>query len=166
MNTTQTNDSPITQDNLNSFLEFEQEAINNIAAEVKKDEARILKFSRLFHIPKKEGIIKEMKKANIFQANGEIELKDIHKLNPAHQNYFFEKTQIAIRTASNRKHISSSERLDMMEKMLLTKFNDDTIKGYMIEKYKDKDVYDTAADSEEIKYKKSVKKFKLEMKLD
>ena len=163
MNNNQTSDSPITQDNLNSFLELEQEAINNIAAEVKKDEARILKFSRLFNIPEKEGIIKKMKEDAIFLANGEIKLKDIHKLDPAHQDYFFEKTQIAIRTASNRKHISSKERLDMMEKMLLTKFNDDKIKGYMIEKYKDKGVYDTADDSEEIKFKKSVKKFKLEM---
>jgi hypothetical protein len=165
MNSTQTSDSPITQDNLNSFLEFEQEAINNIAAEVKKDEARILKFSRLFHIPQKEGIIKEMKDGGIFQANDHIKLEDIHKLDPAHQNYFFEKTQIAIRTASDRKHISSNERLDMMEKMLLTKFDDVIIKDYMIEKYKDQDIYD-AGDTSEIKFKNSVKKFKLEMKLD
>jgi hypothetical protein len=36
----------------------------------------------------------------------------------------------------------------------------------MIEKYKDKDVYDIAADSEKIKFTKSVIKFKLEMKLN
>ena len=53
-----------------------------------------------------------------------------------------------------------------MEKMLLTKFDDDIIQGYMIEKYKDKEVYDAVADSEKIKFTKSVKKFKLEMKLD
>ena len=166
LNKDQVTDQKITEKNLENFLEFEQEAINNIAAEVKKDQASILKFSRLFHIPEKEGIIKKMKDDDIFQANGEIELKDIHKLDPAHQDYFFEKTQIAIRTASNRKHISSSERLDMMEKMLLTKFDDDIIQGYMIEKYKDKEVYDAVADSEKIKFTKSVKKFKLEMKLD
>jgi len=166
LNKNKSGDELITEGNLENFLEFEQEAINNIAAEVKKDEARILKFSRLFHIPEKEGIIKKMKVDGIFLANGDIELKDIHKLDPAHQDYFFEKTQIAIRTASNRKHISSNERLDMMEKMLLTKFDDDTIKGYMIEKYKDKEVYDAVADSEKIKFTKSVKKFKLEMKLD
>jgi hypothetical protein len=165
LNKDQVNDQIITEKNLENFLEFEQEAINNIAAEVKKDEARILKFSRLFHIPEKVGIIKEMKKNDLFQDNGDIELRDIHKLDPAHQDYFFEKTQIAIRTATNRKHISSSERLDMMEKMLLTKFDDDIIQGYMIEKYKDKEVYDAVADSEKIKFTKSVKKFKLEMKL-
>jgi hypothetical protein len=166
LNQNKTGDQKITEENLENFLEFEQEAINNIAAEVKKDEAWGLKFSRLFHIPAKVGIMKKMKEDGLLQANGEIKLADIHKLDTASQNYFFEKTQIAIRTASNRKHISSSERLDMMEKMLLTKFNDDTIKGYMIEKYKDKDVYDTAADSEKIKFTKSVKKFKLEMKLN
>jgi hypothetical protein len=165
MNNNQTSDSPITQDNLNSFLELEQEAINNIAAEVKKDEARILKFSRLFHIPEKEGIIKKMKADGIFQANGDIELKDSHKLDPAHQDYFFEKTQIAIRTASDRKHISSNERLDMMEKMLLTKVDDVVIRNYMIKKYEGKKVYEEHEKKED-KFTKSVTKFKLEMKLD
>ena len=158
----------ITRGNFDLFLECEKEAIYNIAEEVEEDKTFTQKFYRTFHIPKKDEIIKEMAPVidrNKLMLKG-ITLEDIYNLQPDHQDYFFNKTQIAIRTASNRKHISSKERLDMMEEILLTKADDSEIKKFMIDKYKDKDVYDTAADSEEIKFKKSVKKFKLEMKLD
>jgi len=156
---------PITPDNLATFLKLERLTILSIKKEVVDEKSLTKSFFKIFHLPQKETIIADLVKKGVINFD-KIEEADINDLDPTASDYFFEKTQIAIRTASNRKHISSSERLDMMEKMLLTKFNDDTIKGYMIEKYKDKDVYDTAADSEKIKFTKSVIKFKLEMKLN
>jgi len=154
----------ITEGNLENFLEYEQKAINNIAEEAKKEEDWKKRYFIRFRLPqKKDEIIKEMKKNRLFQYDN-IKVDDIHKLDPAHQNYFFEKTKDAIKTASNRKHISSGERLDMMEKMLLTKHDDNVIKSYMLTKYENQKVYEDN-DTETVKYKKSVKKFKLEMKL-
>jgi hypothetical protein len=94
----------------------------------------------------------------------EITSEDIYNLDPAQQDYFFEKTQIAIKTASNRKHISSNERLDMMEKILKTKEGDSAITEFMIKKYENKKVYEIN-DTQAKKFEKSVEKFKLEMKL-
>ena len=154
----------ITEGNLENFLEFEQKAINNISEEAKKEEDWKKRYFIRFRLPqKKDEIIKEMKKNRLFQYDN-IKVDDIHKLDPAHQNYFFEKTKDAIKTASNRKHISSGERLDMMEKMLLTKHDDNVIKSYMLNKYENQKVYEDN-DTEKVKYIKSVKKFKLEMKL-
>ena len=51
-----------------------------------------------------------------------------------------------------------------MEKLLLTKHDDAIIKNYMIDKYKDQKVYE-AADTDKVKYTKTIKKFKLELKL-
>ena len=167
LNKNKSGDELITEGNLENFLEFEQEAINNIAAEVKKEEeTKRGIISYFIKQQTKEKIIKMMKdkKPPLYQYD-DIKLEDIHKLDPAHQDYFFEKTQIAIRTASDRKHISSNERLDMMEKMLLTKVDDVVIRNYMIKKYEGKKVYEEHEKKED-KFTKSVTKFKLEMKLD
>jgi hypothetical protein len=112
----------------------------------------------------KDKIIRKDEFDKLFDANRDIKLENILNLDPADQDYFFEKTQIAIRTASNRKRFSSKERLDMMEKILLTKADDLAITKFMIDKYKDKDVYDDA-DDPKIQFTKSVIKFKKEMEI-
>jgi len=167
INKNKVGNTDITKANLESFLELEQQAINNIVKEVKKEEeTKRGIISYFIKQQTKEKIIKMMKdkKPPLYQYD-DIKLEDIHKLEPAHQDYFFNKTQTAIKEASDRKFISSNERLDKIETLLLTKFDDVIIKDYMIEKYKDQDIYD-AGDTSEIKFKNSVKKFKLEMKLD
>jgi predicted transcriptional regulator len=153
----------ITTENFDLFLDYEKEAIKNIATEVKKDEY-YKKYWASFMLQNKDKIIRKDEFDNLFDANGDIKLENILKLDPADQDYFFEKTQIAIRTASNRKRFSSKERLDMMEKILLTKADDSAITKFMIDKYKDKDVYNNT-DDPKIQFTKSVIKFKKEMEI-
>jgi hypothetical protein len=88
---------------------------------------------------------------------------EIHKLSPEMQDYFFDKTQEAIKAACNRQHISANERLDMIEELLLTKQNDAVIKSYMLDKYINQEVYE-GGDTEKVKFTKSVKKYILQMK--
>jgi hypothetical protein len=164
LNAGKVSDLQITKANFELFLDYEKEAIYNIADEVEEYKTFTESFYRAFHIPKKDEIIKNMAIDREKLMLKEITSEDIYKLDPAHQDYFFEKTQIAIKTASNRKHISSNERLDMMEKILKSKAGNSAITEFMIDKYKDKKVYEVN-DTLEKKFEKSVEKFKLEMKL-
>lgn len=52
----------------------------------------------------------------------------------------------------------------MLTEMLLTKHDDYVIRGYMIDKYKDSNVY-KVGDSDKIQFTQSVNRFKLDMKL-
>jgi hypothetical protein len=73
---------------------------------------------------------------------------------------------MAIKTASNRKHISTKERLNRLEKLLLTKTNDQKLKQFMITKYIGKGVFienPPPGDPELIRFTKSVGKFKSEI---
>ena len=156
--------SLITEENLEDFLNIEKEVIKNIAKEVSEEEAFRKKFYISFKLPqKKDQIIKEMKFKQLFNYDG-ITVDEIHKISPEMQDYFFDKTQEAIKAACNRQYISANERLDMIEDLLLTKQNDAVIKSYMLDKYKDKDVYGVN-DEEEKKFTNSVKRFKKEMEI-
>jgi len=152
----------ITPENLAYFLTLERNAILSIKKEVVVEKTLTERFSNIFNLPQKETIIADLVKNKVINFE-KIEEADIDNLNPTAKNYFFDKTQESIRRAINRKHISSDERLDMLEKMLLTKFDDYKIRGYMIELYKDKGVYNDA-DSDKVQFTKSVIKFKKEMK--
>ena len=52
----------------------------------------------------------------------------------------------------------------MLIKVLKTKYDDTVIKSYMLDKYKDQNVYENT-ESEKVKFEKSVNKFKKEMEL-
>jgi len=152
----------ITPENLAYFLTLERNAILSIKKEVVAEKTLTERFSNIFNLPQKETIIADLVKNQVINFE-KIEEADINNLDPKAKNYFYDKTQESIRRAINRKHISSDERLDMLEKMLLTKFDDYKIRGYMIELYKDKGVYNDA-DSDKVQFTKSVIKFKKEMK--
>jgi hypothetical protein len=155
--------SLITKENLEDFLKIEAEVIKNIAAELKKEEAFKKRFYLSFRLSqKKDQIYSEMKLIPHFNFEG-ITLEDIHKLSPEMHNYFYDKTQEAIKVACNRQHISASERLDKIETSLLTKQNNAVINSYMLEKYEGQKVYE-ATDTPKEKFTKAVKRYKFELK--
>jgi hypothetical protein len=137
--------------------------IKNIAAELKKEEAFKKRFYLSFRLSqKKDQIYSEMKLIPHFNFEG-ITLEDIHKLSPEMHNYFYDKTQEAIKVACNRQHISATERLDKIETSLLTKQNNAVINSYMLEKYEGQKVYE-ATDTPKEKFTKAVKRYKFELK--
>jgi hypothetical protein len=153
----------ITEKNLEDFLNVEKEVIKNIAAELKKEEAFKKRFYFSFKLPqKKDQIYSEMKLNNLFNFEG-ITSDDIHKLSPEMHDYFYDKTQEAIKVACNRKHISAKERLDKIETLLLTKQNHAVINSYMLKKYEGEKVYEEH-DTPKVKFKKAVIKYKIELK--
>lgn len=154
---------PITPANVATFLEFERSTILSIKKEVADEKTYTTRFLNLFKLPEKETIIANLIEKGAINFDNIAEA-DINNLDPAASNYFFDKTREAIKEKCNRKHISTSERLDMLEKMLLTKHDDYVIRGYMIDKYKDSKIYEVG-DSDKIKFTQSVKKFKIDMKL-
>ena len=155
--------SLITEENLEDFLNVEAEVIKNIAAELKKEEAFKKRFYLSFRLPqKKDQIYREMKLIPLFNFEG-ITSEDIHKLSPEMHNYFYDKTQEAIKVACNRQHISATERLDKIETSLLTKQNNAVINSYMLEMYEGQKVYE-ATDTPKEKFTKSVKRYKFELK--
>jgi hypothetical protein len=156
--------TPITESNLHTFLGLERLTILSIKKEVEDEKSYITQFYNIYGAPKKEKIIADLKAINGFKWD-KLEVKELDKLRADQKDYFFNKTQIAIRTASNRKYISTSERLDMMEKILLTKYDNQGIMEFMLDKYENKGVYGDT-DKPEDKFTKSVKQFKLDMKLD
>jgi hypothetical protein len=155
--------SLITEENLEDFLNVEAEVIKNIAAELKKEEAFKKRFYLSFRLPqKKDQIYREMKLIPLFNFEG-ITSEDIHKLSPEMNNYFYDKTQEAIKVACNRQHISATERLDKIETSLLTKQNNAVINSYMLEMYEGQKVYE-ATDTPKEKFTKAVKRYKFELK--
>ena len=154
---------PITPANVATFLEFERSTILSIKKEVADEKTYTTRFLNLFKLPEKETIIANLIEKGAINFDNIAEA-DINNLDPEASNYFFDKTREAIKEKCNRKHISTSERLDMLEKMLLTKHDDYVIRGYMIDKYKDSKIYEVG-DSDKIKFTQSVKKFKIDMKL-
>ena len=154
---------PITPANVANFLEFERSTILSIKKEVADEKTYTTRFLNLFKLPEKETIIADLIKKGAINFD-KIEEADINNLDPTASNYFFDKTREAIQVASNRKHISANERLDMLTEMLLTKHDDYVIRGYMIDKYKDSNVY-KVGDSDKIQFTQSVNRFKLDMKL-
>ena len=154
---------PITPANVATFLEFERSTILSIKKEVADEKTYTTRFLNLFKLPEKETIIANLIEKGAINFDNIAEA-DINNLDPEASNYFFDKTREAIKEKCNRKHISTSERLDMLEKMLLTKHDDYVIRGYMIDKYKDSNVY-KVGDSDKIQFTQSVNRFKLDMKL-
>ncbi|MDP4913685.1 MAG: DUF4157 domain-containing protein [Saprospiraceae bacterium] len=154
---------PITEANVATFLTLERLTILSIKKEVTAEKNLARRFLKIFKLPQKETIIAELITKGAINFNN-ISEADINNLDPAASDYFFDKTKESIKEACNRKHISTNERLDILEKLLLTKHDDAIIKNYMIDKYKDQKVYE-AADTDKVKYTKTIKKFKLELKL-
>jgi hypothetical protein len=151
--------------NLETFLSMEKSTITSIHDQVIEEKNLKQRFFLLFHNPQKEEIINNLISQGTFPFN-DIELADISTLNPLDSDYFFNKTQMAIKTASNRKHISTKERLNRLEKLLLTKTNDQKLKQFMITKYIGKGVFienPPPGDPEPIRFTKSVSKFKSEI---
>ncbi|MFN9680139.1 MAG: hypothetical protein ACK56V_00835, partial [Bacteroidota bacterium] len=153
----------ITRDNVATFLKLERLTILSIKKEVTDEKSLTTRFFNFFKLPQKEIIIADLIKKGAINFD-KIEEADINNLDPTASNYFFDKTREAIQVASNRKHISANERLDMLTEMLLTKHDDYVIRGYMIDKYKDSNVY-KVGDSDKIQFTQSVNRFKLDMKL-
>lgn len=154
---------PITPANVATFLEFERSTILSIKKEVADEKTYTTRFFNIFKLPQKETIIADLIQKGAINFD-KIEEADINNLDPKASDYFFDKTREAIKEKCNRKHFSASERLDMLEKMLLTKHDDYVIRLYMIDKYKDSKIYEVG-DSDKIKFTQSVKKFKIDMKL-
>lgn len=154
---------PITEANVATFLTLERLTILSIKKEVTAEKNLARRFLNIFKLPQKETIIAELITKGAINFNNITEA-DINNLDPTASDYFFNKTKESIKEACNRKHISTNERLDILEKLLLTKHDDAIIKNYMIDKYKDQKVYE-GADTDKVKYTKTIKKFKLEMKL-
>ena len=155
----------VTINNLETFLSLEKSTIKNIHDQVIKEKNLKQRFFLLFHNPQKEEIINNLISQGTFPFN-DIELADISTLNPLDSDYFFNKTQMAIKTASNRKYISTKERLDRIEKLLLSKQNDQKLKQFIISKYIGKDVFienPPPGDTEPIRFTKSVREFKKEI---
>ncbi|MFN6064557.1 MAG: hypothetical protein ACK49K_14875, partial [Bacteroidota bacterium] len=153
----------ITRDNVATFLKLERLTILSIKKEVTDEKSLTTRFFNFFKLPQKEIIIADLIKKGAINFD-KIEEADINNLDPTASNYFFDKTREAIQVASNRKHISANERLDMLTEMLLTKHDDYVIRGYMIDKYKDSNVY-KVCDSDKIQFTQSVNRFNLDMKL-
>lgn len=154
---------PITPANVATFLKLERLTILSIKKEVADEKSLTTRFFNIFKLPQKETIIADLIKKGAINFD-KIEEADINNLDPTASNYFFDKTRDAIQVACNRKHISANERLNMLTEMLLTKHDDYVIRGYMIDKYKDKNIYNDD-DSDKIKFTRSVNRFKLDMKL-
>ena len=151
--------------NLETFLSMEKSTIKSIHQQVIEEKSLKQRFFLLFHNPQKEDIINNLISQGTFPFN-DIELADISTLNPLDSDYFFNKTQMAIKTASNRKHISTKERLDRLGKLLLSKQSDQKLKQFMITKYIGKGVFienPPPGDPEPIRFTKSVSKFKSEI---
>jgi len=150
--------SLITKENLETFLTVEKEVIKKIAKEVSEEKGFMKQlYAGLSPKPKKVQIILEMKYRRIFRFD-DILLEDIYKLSPEEQDYLYDKTKEAIKVACNRKRISATDRLEKIEKFLLTKENDAVINSYMLELYKGKNVY-KETDTDKEKFILSVKKY-------
>jgi len=160
MNENKTTETPITIANLYKFLEYETSTINKIAEEVKVEKKWYEKIYYIFaDHPKKDSIIKEMREnSRFFIDDDEITLDKIHKLNPKEENYFFNKTRQAIIIASNRTKFSLDERKNDLEKMIKNHSNDPTARKWLIDLYKDSEIY-SDADHIEIKFDKCLAKF-------
>jgi hypothetical protein len=155
----------ITPGNLATFLSSEKSTIKQIHAEVIAEKGFFERIYIKHNPPQKEEIIKNLISQGAFPFN-DIDSADINTLNPSDEDYFFNKTQIAIKTACNRKHVSTKERLDRLEKLLLSKQNDQKMKTFLLSKYKGKGVYKETpppGDPEPDKFIKSVKAFKKEI---
>ena len=155
----------VTINNLETFLSLEKSTITNIHEQVIQEKNLKQRFFLLFHNPQKEEIINNLISKGTFPFN-DIELADISSLDPLDSDYFFNKTQMAIKTASNRKYISTKERLDRIEKLLLSKQNDQKLKQFIISKYIGKGVFienPPPGDTEPIRFTKSVREFKKEI---
>jgi hypothetical protein len=153
----------ITEANVATFLTLERLTILSIKKEVADEKGLTERFFNIFKIPQKETIIADLIQQGAINFDNIAEA-DINNLDPTAFNYFFDKTQKSIKKACDRKHISTNERLDILEKLLLTKHDDAIIKNYMLDKYKDQKIYE-GADTDKVKFTKTVKKFKLDMKL-
>ncbi len=153
----------IDENNLVYFLKLERLTILSIKKEVAAEKSLTTRFFNIFKLPQKETIIADLIKKGAINFD-KIDEADINNLDPAASKYFFDKTRDAIQVACNRKHISANERLNMLTEMLLTKHDDYVIRGYMIDKYKDTNIYNDE-DSDKIKFTRSVNRFKLDMKL-
>ena len=153
----------ITEANVATFLTLERLTILSIKKEVADEKGLTERFLNIFKIPQKETIIADLIQQGAINFDNIAEA-DINNLDPTAFDYFFDKTQKSIKKACDRKHISTNERLDILEKLLLTKHDDAIIKNYMLDKYKDQKIYE-GADTDKVKFTKTVKKFKLDMKL-
>jgi hypothetical protein len=149
--------SLITKENLETFLIVEKEVIKKIAKEVSEEKSFMNRLFSRFNPSKKEQITKEMEFKRILKFD-HVLLGNILDLSPEMQDYFYDKTQIAIKVACKRKHISANERSDKIKEFLLTKKEDAVIKSYMLDKYKDQGVYDELND-DSTKFTLSVNKF-------
>jgi hypothetical protein len=149
--------SLITKENLETFLIVEKEVIKKIAKEVSEEKSFMHRLFPRFNPSKKEQLTKEMKFKGILKFD-HVLLGNILDLSPEMQDYFYDKTQIAIKVACKRKHISANERLDKIKELLLTKQDDAVIKSYMLDKYKGQEVYDDF-NEDGLKFTKSVNKF-------
>jgi hypothetical protein len=153
----------ITEANVATFLTLERLTILSIKKEVADEKGLTERFLNIFKIPQKETIIADLIQQGAINFDNIAEA-DINNLDPTAFDYFFDKTQKSIKKACDRKNISTNERLDILEKLLLTKHDDAIIKNYMLDKYKDQKIYE-GADTDKVKFTKTVKKFKLDMKL-
>lgn len=156
------NTDVVTVNNLETFLSLEKSTISSIHKQVSEEKSLKKRFVLLFHIPQKEDIINNLVAKGIFTFN-DIELADISTLDPTDSDYFFNKTQMAIKATKNRKNISTKDKLDRLEKLLISKQNDQKLKQFIINKYIGKGVFienPPPGDPELIRFTKSVSKFK------
>jgi hypothetical protein len=151
------NEFIITEANLDTFLTVEKEVIKKIAKEVSGEKGFMETLFLRLNPSKKEQIIKELKYRRIIRFD-DILLEDIYKLSPKEQDYLYDKTQEAIKVACNRKNITANERLEKIEKFLLTKENDAVINSYMLKLYQDAHVY-KKTDTDKDKFVLSVRKY-------